>query len=334
VRITYVLASNELNGGHKVAFQQVDLLRRAGHELTLLSRGERPSWPGYDGPYHDLDAGPPQLASQDLVVGTFWTTLPVARDLGVGPVAHLCQGYEAGLEHLESQRPAIEEVYRLPIPALVVSPHLGDLLRERFGRQSVWTPPPLDRRFRPATLPRLAPRRRPRIAIPGIYEAPVKGVREALDAVARVRAAGIEARVLRVSFRPLTDEERARFEPSTYLCAVPPERVARELRACDLLLFGSRREEGFGLPLLEAMASGVPAVSFAIPSVRCFAEGAVQLVEPEDAKALGSAAFDLLGDAAAWRRARRRGLRAAARFRPEAVAPRLLDGVRWAASQA
>lgn len=333
MRVTYVLASTELNGGHKVALQQVDLLRRAGHELTLVARGARPAWAGYVGAHHDLAAGPPPLRSQDLVVGTFWTTLPIARQLEVGPVAHLCQGYEGGLEHLRDRLPEIEEVYSLPLPALVVSPHLGDFLRERFGRQSVWTPPPLDRRFRPARLPRLAPRRRPLVAVPGIYEAPVKGVREALDAVARIRAAGCDARVLRFSFRPLTEEERALVAPLTYLCGASPERVARELRACDLLLLGSRREEGFGLPLLEAMASGVPAAAFDIPSLACFAAEAVRRVAPEDTGALASAALELLGDPGSWRRARRRGLRAAARFRAEAVVARLLDGVRWAAEQ-
>lgn len=333
MRITYVLPSPEMNGGNKVVFQHIRLLREGGHEVTVLGEGPRPDWAGFDGPYLDLSAGPPHLPSQDLLIATFCTTLPVAVQLGAGPVAHFCQGYEGGLVHLAHLLPQIEEVYSWPLPALVTSPHLGDFLRERFGRPSAVAPPPLDLRFRPSRRPRLGPRRRPWIAVPGIFEAEVKGVPTALEAIRRLRARGIDARVLRFTFLPLSAEERELLEPDRYFCGVAPEEIARVLRRCDLLLFPSRAEEGFGLPLLEAMACQVPAVASRIPSTIHIADGAVQLVPPGDAEAFADAAQRLLTDRPAWRRARELGAEAARRFRPEMVAPRLLDAVRWAASQ-
>lgn len=331
MRITYVLASPEMNGGHKVVFQHVGLLREGGAQVTVLGEGPRPEWVRFDGAYHDLSAGLPHLPTQDLVIGTFCTTLPVARQLGVGPIAHFCQGYEGGLAHLAPLLPKIEEVYSWPIPALVVSPHLGDFLRERFSRPSRIVPPPLDPLFRPSRRPRLGPRRRPWIAIPGIFEAEVKGVPTALEAVRRLRNRGIAARVLRFTFLPLSGQERALLEPDRYLCGVPAEEIARTLRGCDLLLFPSRPEEGFGLPLLEAMASKVPAVASRIPSTIHIAEGVVPLVPPEDSQAFADAAGRLLSDARSWRRARVLGAEAARQFRPKAVAPRLFEAVRWAA---
>ena len=330
MRITYILASPEMNGGHKVAFQHIHLLRNAGHEVTVLAAGPRPAWAGFDGPYHDFSAGLPHLPAQDLVIATFWTTLPVARQLGAGPVAHFCQGYEGGLVHLAPLLPQIEEVYSWPVPALVVSSHLGDFLRRRFGRESAVAPPPLDPLFRPSRLPRLRPRRHPWIAVPGIFEAEVKGVPTALEAVRRLRGRGIAARVLRFTFLPLSQQEREVLEPDRYLCGVPPEEIARALRQCDLLFFPSRPEEGFGLQLLEAMASKVPAVASRIPSAVDFAEGTVPLVPPGDAEAFAEAAGRLLSDSRAWRRARALGAEAARRFRPEAVAPRLLAAIEWA----
>jgi glycosyltransferase involved in cell wall biosynthesis len=330
VRITYILASPEMNGGHKEVFQHVRLLREAGHEVTVVAAGPRPAWTGFDGPYHDSSVGPPHLPTQDLVIATFWTTLPVARQLGAGPVAHFCQGYEGGLVHLAPLLPQIEEVYSWPVPALVVSPHLGDFLRQRFGRESAVVPPPLDPLFRPSRLPRLRPRRRPWIAVPGIFEAEVKGVPTALEAIHRLRDRGIAARVLRFTFLPLSQQEREVLEPDRYLCGVPPEEIARVLRRCDLLLFPSRPEEGFGLPLLEAMASKVPAVASRIPSTVDFAEGAVPLVPPGDVEAFAENAVWLLSDGPAWRRSRALGAEAARRFRPEAVAPRLLAAIEWA----
>jgi glycosyltransferase involved in cell wall biosynthesis len=330
LRITYVLASSEMNGGHKVVFQHIRLLRKAGHEVTVVAAGPRPAWAGFDGPYHDSSAGPPHLAAQELVIATFWTTLSEARRLGAGPVAHFCQGYEGGLVHLAPLLPQIEEAYSWPVPALVVSPHLGDFLRDRFGRESAVAPPPLDPLFRPSRLPRMGPRRSPWIAVPGIFEAEVKGVPTALEAVRRLRGRGIPARVLRFTFLPLSPGERELLEPDRYLCGVPPEEIARVLRQCDLLLFPSRPEEGFGLPLLEAMASGVPAVSSRIPSTFDFAEGAVPLVAPGDVEGFTEAAAWLLSQRSAWRRSRKLGQEAARRFLPEAVAPRLLAAIEWA----
>jgi glycosyltransferase involved in cell wall biosynthesis len=332
VRITYVLPLPELGGGNKVIFQHVNLLAQAGEEVTVLGAGPAPRWMELEAPYHDLQAALPPLPPQDLVVATYWTTLEVAERLGLGPVAHFCQGYEGDLAHLQPHWPEIERVYRKPVPALVVGPHLGDFLQQRFGRDSALAPPPLDPRFRPAW--RRRPRRRPWIAVPGIYGADVKDVPTALAAVERLRRNGLAPRVLRFSTLPLTPEEGRRLEPDLYLCGVRPEVIARALRRCDLLLLPSREAEGFGLPLLEAMAAGVPAVASRIPSTEHLTAGAVPLVPPGDAEAFATAAAGLLKDPAAWRLARAAGREQARRFRPEVVLPQLREALRWAAERA
>jgi glycosyltransferase involved in cell wall biosynthesis len=332
MRVTYVLPFPELGGGNKVIFQHVNLLARAGEEVTVLGAGPAPRWMALDVPYHDLQTALPALPAQDLVVATYWTTLEVAGRLGLGPVAHFCQGYEGDLAHLRPQWPEIERVYAQPIPALVVGPHLGELLRQRFGRESALAPPPLDPRFRPSW--RLRPRRRPWIAVPGIYGADVKDVPTALAAIERLQDRGLAPRLLRFSTLPLTPEESRLRTPDLYYCGVRPEVIARALRRCDLLLLPSRDAEGFGLPLLEAMASGVPAVASRIPSTEHLTAGAVPLVPPGDAEAFAAAAAGLLGDPAAWRRARAVGREQARRFRAEVILPQLQEALRWAAGRA
>lgn len=336
MRITYVLPHPELNGGNKVIFQHVRLLQESGDEMSILAEGPRPDWIRVDAEYQDYLAAPPVLREQDLVIATYWTTVPIARQLGLGPVAHFCQGYEGGLVHLEPYFPRIEEIYSWRLPTLTVSPHLADLLKSRFGRESRVVPPPLDPLFRSSWpfRPRLRPRRRPWIALPGIFAAEVKGVPTALEAVRRLRDSGLDCRLLRFSILPLSDEERRLLEPDVYLCGVHPRKIARALRRCDLLLFPSRAEEGFGLPLLEAMASGVPAVASRIPSTIHMADGTVSLVPAGDPEAFAAAARELLSDSQAWRRARSRGLETARRYRPEKVAPRLAEAVRWARDEA
>lgn len=332
MRIAYVLPRPELSGGNKVVFQHAHLLRELGHEVTVLGEGPAPDWTRLAVPYHDYARAAPELPEQDLVVATYWPTIRRARELALGPVAHFCQGYEGDLAHLAPQLAEIEAAYSLPLPALTVSPHLGRFLEHRFGRESRLAPPAADPAFRPAFHRAwgLGPRRRPWIALPGIFRAEVKDVPTGLRAVERLRAGGLRARLLRYSVLPLDPEERELLAPDRYLCRVAPHEVARELRRCDLLILSSREMEGFGLPVLEAMAAGVPVVASRIPSLEGFAAGAAELVEPGDPEAFAAAARSLLTRPTAWRRARRAGLERARRFAPERVARELEAAVRWA----
>jgi glycosyltransferase involved in cell wall biosynthesis len=333
MRVTYVLPFPELNGGNKVIFQHARLLAERGDEVTLLGEGPRPDW--IEVPrYHDYSrADARDLPRQDLVIATYWTTVALARGLGLGPVAHFCQGYEGDLEHLDGEREAIEAAYRLPLPTLTVTPYLAAQLAERFGRRSRVVPPPLDSHFRPRWWRGwLGPRRRPWIAVPGIFEAPVKGVPTALAAVSALRGRGIPCRVLRISVLPLSDAERAGAAPDRALVGVHPREVARELSRCDLLMLASRDAEGFGLPVLEAMASGVPVVASRIPPTEFVTAQAAELVPVDDVAGFADAAERLLRQPERWRRARRRGLTEAERFAASSIAESLHDAVRWAAA--
>lgn len=332
MKLLYLLPNPELNGGNKVVFQHAELLRRLGHEVTIAAEGARPEWVSFGGTYLDRSVVAASPIRYDLVIATFWTTVRQALDFDLGPVAHFCQGYEGALEHLRPRLAEIEAVYREPLPTLVVSPHLAPFLREKFGRESAIAPPPLDPRFTPADRP--GPSGIPWIAVPGIFAAPVKGVATALAAITRLRGRGLPVRVLRFSILPLDAEERSQLEPDRYLCGVAPEEIAHEVRSADLLLLPSREGEGFGLPLLEAMASGTPAVASAIPSIRGFATGAAVLTPPGDADAMAAAAECLLGNRRAWLRARRAGLAAASRFRTEEVAAIVEGAVAWAVRKA
>lgn len=336
MRVTYVLGHPTLGGGTKVVAQHAAMLAAAGIDVTVVAHGPRPAWLPYSGRYVDYSIAPPRLPSQDIVIATFWITLATARRWALGPLAHFCQGYEGRLGYLRADWPSIDAAYAVPVPTLTVTPDLAAFLAHRFGRTCRVTPPVVDPLFRPSRWARLrpAPRQAPWIAILGVYEADVKDVPTALDTVSRVQASGRRCRVLRVSSLALSAAEREQLVPDRYLHAQPPSAVARALRRCDLALFTSRPEEGFGLPLLEAMASGVPAVASRIPSALFMTREAVPLVEPGDVAAFAAAAGALLDDAARWRRVRLNGLEAARHFHGRAVLPELLSAVHWAAQRA
>ncbi len=298
-----------------------------GHEVTVAAEGPRAEWMKPGARYHDMKSSG-SLDSQDLLIATHWTTVSVAQRMQIGPVAHLCHGFEGDFKHPGSHHTAIREAYEQPIPTFVISPHIADRLEAEFGRECVVTSPALDPFFRPVF--RWRPRNQPLVVIPGNFEEPVNNVRTALHAVVLLKDLGFSCRVLRISSLPLSEEEQAFLKPDQYLVAISPSRFARKLRRADLLLFASREAEGFGLPLLEAMVSKVPAVASRIPSTEIMCGDAVSLVPAEDAGAFADGAADLLDDAVAWRNARESGFAQAQRYNEDAIGAELRRAVDWA----
>jgi glycosyltransferase involved in cell wall biosynthesis len=94
---------------------------------------------------------------------------------------------------------------------------------------------------------------------------------------------------------------------------VPEADKAALLTGADVFAYPSRYE-GFGLPVLEAMACGTPVVTTTGGSLPEVAGDAALLVEPGDPDALAAALAKLAGDPSARQAAAARGLARAAAF--------------------
>ncbi len=90
--------------------------------------------------------------------------------------------------------------------------------------------------------------------------------------------------------------------------------------------------EGFGLPVLEAMACGTPVVCSNASSLPEVAGDAALLVDPADVAALAGALEQALADAPTRQALRTRGLAQASRFTWQAAARTLLDAYQLAAT--
>jgi len=315
-----------------------EAIAELGHDVSVVSSAPAPDWFPLQVPFLQVeDLSCKGLPPVDIVVATYWETIAPAMQVRCTEVVHFCQGFEWDFSFNQPRRGEILEAYRTPIPALVVSTHLGQRLEEDFSRPSRLVMQPLEDFWRPPLRERLGKRARGapcRILIPGPWEGDLKGVETGLRAIKEIQESPGNPRVqtIRLSRFPLNINEQALLKADEYHHHLPPGEVAELVRGCDLMLAPSWEQEGFGLPVLEAFASGVPVVASDISSFRTFASRAAILVPPKNASAFAAAARSVLHDMKQWRKMRRAGFSVAKNYSRRRVSKSLKTGVDWVGS--
>ncbi len=161
----------------------------------------------------------------------------------------------------------------------------------------------------------------PRKNLPFLVEAFSTAKREDHDLVI-VGKPGWDTDVLYQRIRQLHVDQRVRV-----LDYVDEQELLTILRMATALLFPSRYE-GFGLPLLEAMACGTPAVSSTAASLPEVGGDAVLYADPADLDAWRDHISRIVGDAGLRTALREKGLARAASFTWERTAKLSLEALR------
>ena len=323
LRIAYLLESTELSGGAKVVLLQAEALARRGHRVAVVSPAARPEWFDLSQAHFERSAfgDSAELARAQVRVATFWTTVAPALAGAAGPVFHLCQGYEGDFSFYAASLPDIERAYRSPTIKLSVSETLARRLEERgLGPATSVGQAFEPDEFFPA--PARPPSDPPTVLLVGPYEADVKGMAIAFTGLAVWRRRGGRFRLRRVSPLPAADAEKAWGLVDEYHHLLPPDRMPFAYRASDLFVGPSRPAEGFGLPVLEALACGLPCLLSDTPGHREIAGDAAWYFTDGDPDSLAEA-LPLLCANGGRDRARRLGPSAASRFDVATVAQRL-----------
>ena len=325
MKIVYLAPSSDVSGGQRVIFQQAEGLAERGCEVTIVCHEPEPVWYPIEKARWETSsfADSKALLEADIRVATYWpTVVPAVTDFD-GPVFHLCQGYEADLSFNAPIRTEIESAYAQKTHKVTVSPHVAERLIAAGYSPVTYIgqtfdplefPPAKDRRF---------DRDPPTILLIGIFESDVKGLHEALSALAHLRRSGAMFHVHRISTWPLSAEENHLFPSEEYHIRMTPAEMGQAYWDSDLFIGPSHPEEGFGLPVLEALSSGLPAILSDTPAHRHIARNAAEYFPCGSTTPLASGVASLLQD-----RSRRAGLSAngpieATRFQTSHVVDKL-----------
>jgi glycosyltransferase involved in cell wall biosynthesis len=285
LRIVFVVAAADLSGGIRVIATYARLLSDLGHEVTVVSTPPPPTpwtariralvtsgaWPRGprsapshldEGVHHyRLDCFRPvtdrDLPDADVVIATWWLTAEWVAALSPrkGAKVHFVQGDDAAVPGQPVDR--IATTWKLPLHRIVCSRWLLELANTRYGDRAASYVPngvDLDRFTGPVRSKQDHP------AVGFVYsETYNKGCDVALAAfhIAARRIPGLRL----ISFASAPVGRSLPLPPRAEFALRPRQSDIPALYAsCDAWLWPSRRE-GFGLPILEAMACGTPVIA-------------------------------------------------------------------------
>ena len=269
MRIVFMCPPESFSGGERVICIYANKLAERGHDVIAVMPHDRsPSlydraralrhgrWLSrpkrklsfYDGARFEIHRfdGIPTVPDADAVIATWWETAEWVWSLSEskGRKFHLVQDYE-----IWGGNPArVDRALSLKTEKIVVSEWLRALLSRYIGQSATLIPNSVD------TAKFSAPQRgkQPVFTVGFVYHGlPSKGADIAIAAINRARLTIPEMRVLSFgSSLPNNLPPRTTFKHMAN-----DAEMAAIYASCDAWLF-STRIEGFGLPMLEAMACG------------------------------------------------------------------------------
>jgi glycosyltransferase involved in cell wall biosynthesis len=253
----------------------------------------------YDKPI--LIQGEDDIPDCDIYVGSVYNDVKWLFQMRKQKVAHLCQGYEPidylsriekeaitekylrkgfasiwrHIDALKFKRRVkqIESIYALPTIKAAVSKHLVELIQRRYSQRCFLIQNGIDPSiFYPDGKKIWGENGRIRILSVGSINVGSKGIPDTLQSIKILKDKGIPVELIRVSPHPLSGNEEMGKVVDQYYTSLKEKEMAELYRSSDIFVSSSLEGEGFGLPAMEALASGVPSILTQISSYMSFDE--------------------------------------------------------------
>jgi glycosyltransferase involved in cell wall biosynthesis len=324
--IIYILEATSICGGVKVVFEQARELKKRGLDIKIVSKGPYPAWLDFTVPFKQITCIEETFKEDAIFILTFFNHILIAKALGVlDKCIHLCQGYEGDCEEAKPFLKEIEQAYKIPILRITVSPRLARYLHLKFGINAFSVGQAIDHSiFYPAKQPNLSPPFK--ILIMGSFTNSVKRVKDALAAATLVKNK-LPVRLIRISLSETKKEEMRLYPIDEYYQYLKPQQVADIMRTAHALIMSSGPGEGFGLPVIEAMACGLPVIMTNIDSFKEITKNKypLPLIPVGDVNAMASLLLKLLTDANLFLNARKTGIELASAYTYDKVGEKLVN---------
>jgi glycosyltransferase involved in cell wall biosynthesis len=346
MKIAYFIRNIGVSGGVKVILQHVMMLKEEGYDVTLFTQHVKDSWDLKETPVIMEPDNLKTLSGFDIIVASAYNDVKKLFMSGAKKLVHLCQGYEpidylsriagestgeryqrkgffATLERrldlmkFKKRIRQIEAIYALPTYKAAVSKHLVKLLEGKYGQKCTLIQNGIDLNiFQPNPQRTWGGSGKIRVLSVGSADVGFKGIVDTIDAVEFLKKKGIDIELIRVSPSLPTRRERESSLIHSYRSGLKEKEMADLFRETDIFISSSLEGEGFGLPAIEALASGVPSILTEVSTYKNFHEKIdyAYFVPTHSPKRIAQGVEKFIHDIGFRNQCVKKGLRVAAEF--------------------
>lgn len=314
MKITFITPYLSINGGNRVITIYAQKLQQLGHDVLIVCQPQRKItlkkkiksiikrdfsfldqkktfsfYDSLDVPYKILETNRPvvdaDVPNADVVIATWWETAEWVANLSPskGAKAYFIQHHEIH-DYLPKER--VKATYKQPLHKITICEWLKNILETEYSDTSVsLVPNSVDlKQFNSV------PREKQNIYTVGMLYSPIywKGCDISLKAfeIAQEKIPNLRL----VAFGTKKPNQNLPLPKNTTYFKQPIQNEIKNIYGqCDAWLFGSRAE-GFGLPILEAMACRTPVIGTpAGAAPELISQGGGILVKPDNPEDMAKA---------------------------------------------